>query len=485
MQQAGDLAAAQSNFGSTGHLAWVLVAMMRASLVAYSSISVAGAQLGRTYQHCIAEFRIVLGQVKTAEYIVRGKRSQDIRDRGGQAQDTLMKHGRGKLPFDAIDRAQPVDQGGGIGMTARGDAREPLPTEQRHVDGRRGDEQALVGADIRSRLRSPDVLLPCLQGERIAGLALEIHRPADDAPRHLAHHCLFGAHEAEIGAARGQRRAQRLSLAAGDVGALAAPLTRRLEHGHRQRVDHTDREHIVGVREISQGIRVFEHAEEVWLGYQQRSEILARVRRQGGHVDPAGGRVEGHLDQLDRLVADDRMHRLAIGGVERPRHQDPTRLRLAVDAHRHQDGLGQAGGTVVQRGIRYVHGHQRSHHGLVFIKQLQRALAGLRLIRRIGAVVLTAGGDLPDCGRDVVVIGAGTDEANRLPVHARTRCHERTDLHFRHAHRYVLKFLCTQIGRDLVEKVIDLIDTDHIEHVADIFFCMRDKGHDLACLRSA
>ena len=61
----------------------------------------------------------------------------------------------------------------------------------------------------------------------------------------------------------------------------------------------------------------------------------------------------------------------------------------------------------------------RTHHRLVFVDQLQGALAGLRLVRRVGGVEFAARGDGPHGRRDVVLVGAGADEIQRPAVEQR------------------------------------------------------------------
>src|SRR5690606_41553755 len=55
-----------------------------------------------------------------------------------------------------------------------GDPAQALGTEQCHVDGRGGDQQALVGADVGGGLGAADVLLARLQGEGEAAAAVEV-----------------------------------------------------------------------------------------------------------------------------------------------------------------------------------------------------------------------------------------------------------------------------------------------------------------------
>lgn len=141
-----------------------------------------------------------------------------------------------------------------------------------------------------------------LQGQGEARLAVEIERAADDAPRQLAHKLLTTAEEPGIGSAGGERHAQGLCLAAGDIGARLAPVAGRREQGERDRVDDSDDQGVAGMCPVGQVIDLFEHAEEVGLiDHECRIRTLLRQRIQGLDRGVSAARVEGHLDQLDPL----------------------------------------------------------------------------------------------------------------------------------------------------------------------------------------
>src|ERR1019366_8065667 len=80
----------------------------------------------------------------------------------------------------------------------------------------RGHQQSLVGAYVGGRLAAPNVLLPRLQRQTEARPAFDIQGPADDSAGHLPHVLHARRHEAEVGAARSERHAERLALAAHD-----------------------------------------------------------------------------------------------------------------------------------------------------------------------------------------------------------------------------------------------------------------------------
>ena len=91
----------------------------------------------------------------------------------------------------------------------------------------------------------------------------------------------------------------------------------------------------------------------------------------------------------------------------------------AGDAAGHQAGLGQRAGAVVHAGVGHVHAHQLAGHRLQLEHRLQRALADLRLVRRVGGVVLAAADDVRDRARDEVPVRAAAEEAT--PSRSRRR----------------------------------------------------------------
>ena len=108
--------------------------------------------------------------------------------------------------------------------------------------------------------------------------------------------------------------------------------------------------------------------------------------------------------------------------------QYPLGFGLTVGAHRHQQRLGQRRSTVVQRGIGHGQAGQARHHALIFVQHLQGALTGLRLVGRVGAVEFATTDDLPHRRRDVMLVGAGAQEAQRAGIIRRSRFHQPGDL---------------------------------------------------------
>ena len=154
-----------------------------------------------------------------------------------------------------------------------------------------------------------------------------------------------------------------------------------------------------------------------------------------------------------------------------------------MGARRHEHRLRQGRSAVVEGGIGYVHARETGHHGLVFVQQLQGALAGLRLVGRVGGVVLATTDDLPDRRRDVMLVGAGADEVEIMAIGPGALLHQARDGHFRHAGGHVPEFAGAQVRRDLGEQVFDFSGADGLEHLLDVGVRVGDKWHGLALKR--
>ena len=178
---------------------------------------------------------------------------------------------------DAGNGSQRGDEFARLSMTPRGRAFETGGAHQRQVDGRRGHQQTLVGADVRSRLAASDVLFPGLQGEGESGLAVAVQRAPDQASGKLPDKALPGADEAERRSSRGHGDAQRLAVATGDVGAVRAPFSRRLDDSQRHGVHHGDHEDSVRRRPIRDLVHRLEKTEEVRLLDDHGGETTGRL----------------------------------------------------------------------------------------------------------------------------------------------------------------------------------------------------------------
>ena len=209
------------------------------------------------------------------------ERLEHGRDRPVELQHRLVEARPGKGRAHAGQLPERRDEIVGARDAGARDARKARGPEERKVDRRGRHQESLVGADVRSRLGAADVLLARLQRQREAGRALGIDRATGDAPRHLAHVLHAAGHEADVGAARGQRHAKGLRIAAGDVGAAVAPFARRCEERERHRIHGRDDERAVRARPARERIHILELAEEIRLRDHDRGDVLA------GELPPA------------------------------------------------------------------------------------------------------------------------------------------------------------------------------------------------------
>ena len=129
-------------------------------------------------------------------------------------------------------------------------------------------------------------------------------RAPDDASRHLPHILHARRHEAEVRAARGQRHAQRLPLTDGDVSALGAPLSGRLQQRQRSRIDDGDDQNAARMRPVGQRIDILQPPEEVRLLDDQRGDVLhpRTSRARSARSTPSAGGVR-HFLEAQPLIA--------------------------------------------------------------------------------------------------------------------------------------------------------------------------------------
>src|SRR6476660_561174 len=79
-----------------------------------------------------------------------------------------------------------------------------------HEDVDHQGNQRLIGADIRSRLFAPDVLLTSGQGQNETPLAIAIRGLTGQSPRHLADKLLTGSDHAAVRSPEAERHAKGL-----------------------------------------------------------------------------------------------------------------------------------------------------------------------------------------------------------------------------------------------------------------------------------
>ena len=195
---------------------------------------------------------------------------------------------------------------------------EPRGPQQRHVNGRRGHREALIGADVGGRLAAADVLLARLQGQREARPAFGIECAPDDAPRHLAHVLHARRHEAEVGTARGERHAERLAFAAHDVGApFGRPCPRPTRPGGFSNASEVGLTTAMTSKRCSRAPN--RSARRSLPGCRRNSAAAPpaprnprrRRARSASSVRAPGAPIEVHAFELDVLMAGDRSRHLA------------------------------------------------------------------------------------------------------------------------------------------------------------------------------
>ena len=178
-----------------------------------------------------------------------------------------------------------------------------------------------------------------------------------------------------MGAAVGDVVAGRLALA----DRQGAPVrSRRLQHPQRHQVDVGDRKRPGARRRGRQLGGRLEAAEVVGLGEDRAGGARARRREPVGVGRAAGVR---HLDDLHAEPGGERAHHLAHLRVERLGHHHPRAPGRLLG---HVAGVRRHRGAVVPGGVGDVHAGQLADGGLVLEDRLQRALAHLRLVGRVG-----------------------------------------------------------------------------------------------------
>ena len=163
---------------------------------------------------------------------------------------------------------------------------------------------------------------------------------------------------------------------------------------------------------------VLEQPEDVRLGDDDAGDRLVRVGEQPLQRLEVGGagerpvRDERDLVGLEPGPVGVGRERLAVVRVDAARDEQPLAPRRAAG---HERRLGGRGAAVVVRRGHDVHRGQLGEQRLVLVDALERALADLGLVRRVGRVPLAAEQHLVD--------------RRRAPVAVRARAEERGEVH--------------------------------------------------------
>ncbi len=141
----------------------------------------------------------------------------------------------------------------------------------------------------------------------------------------------------------------------------------------------------------------------------------ARAPRGPSSRPPAPSVDERDLVELE-AAPEVRPQRLAVVRMDAAADEDPLAPRRAAG---HERGLGRRGGAVVVRRGDDVEVDQLGDQRLVLVDALERALADLGLVRRVGRVPLAAEQDLVDGRRAPVAVDAGAEERGEVGPVAR------------------------------------------------------------------
>ena len=146
-------------------------------------------------------------------------------------------------------------------------------------------------------------------------------------------------------------------------------------------------------------------------------------------------------------------------------------------AARHERGLGRRGGAVVVRRGDDVEVDQLGDQRLVLVDALERALADLGLVGRVGRVPLAAEQDLVDRRRAPVAVDARAEERGEVGAVARGQAGQpRRELELGFGRREVEARGAEGLG-DVGEELVDGSDADGREHPLAVAGGMRSVGH--------
>ncbi len=197
---------------------------------------------------------------------------------------------------------------------------------------------------------------------------------------------------------------------------------------------------------------------------------------EGGQVRGAGGVTLGDEWDLIELetAAEIRLGRLPVVRMDAARDEDAFALRGAAG---HQGGFGGGRRAVVMRGRDDVKVDQLGQERLVFVDALERPLADLGLIGRVGRVPLAAEEQLVDGGRTPVAVHARAKEGRQVRPIARGETGQpgrELELGFRVGQ---VEGRCAKRGWDVFEQLVDRGEAECSEHVRPVTRRMRTVWH--------
>ena len=132
-------------------------------------------------------------------------------------------------------------------------------------------DQSLVGANIRSRLLAPDVLLARGQRQHKTTFAILVHGLTGQAAWHLPDKFFFGGEHAAVGTAESERHSERLGFHRHNVGGAG-----RLNDAERGCLgDGHNQQGSAFVRDLGNGLDIFDRPKEIRRLNQDARRIVA------------------------------------------------------------------------------------------------------------------------------------------------------------------------------------------------------------------
>ena len=222
-----------------------------------------------------------------------------------------------------------------------------------------------------------------------------------------------------------------------------------------------------------------QEAEEVGLRGDHAGDRPVRVGEHPGERLEVGRprgrpvRDQGDLVELE-AAAEVRPQRAAVVRMDAAADEDPLAASRPAG---HQRRLGRGRRAVVVRGRDHVEVDQLGHQRLVLVDALERALADLGLVRRVGRVPLAAQQQLVDGGRAPMAVDARAQKRHEVgPVPPGEGGQPCGELELGLGRRQVEPRGTQGLG-DVGEELVDRGEADGLEHPRPIGAGMGTVGH--------
>ena len=336
----------------------------------------------------------------------------------------------------------------------------------------RGRERAerLVGANVRSGLFAADVLLAGGERQNEAAAALHVNGLAGEAAGHLANVFLARGDHANERSAVARSQAETLALHRDDVR-----LGGRTHRAQRDSFgDSHDQQRFFRMRNFSERRDFFQHAEEIRRLDDDRCNLTAYsgAERSGVQLSRSG---ECNLLDLQSGIPRVGGEHLAVFRVHRARYQHAAAVG---DPLRHQRRFGERRRTVVHRGVGDFLASELAHQRLEFEDGLQRALADLRLVRRVRSKEFAALEKRVGDDGAVMVVNACAEKARIADRILRcARFEEFDDLHLRERPGQTQRRLQTVCGGNGCKQLFDGLRADGCQHLLAFRGALREVAH--------